>query len=127
MVIKRVLLSIMISLLLLVSVSGVTVVQHYCQGKLMAESIYSTPHHCCGDSCPYCSDKVVSLRVSDTFLLSANHFDFDNNWMKVMDHFITAEDIKPLFTSNFQANCQKEVPPLIVLQPALSKIQVYRI
>ncbi|HUW05554.1 MAG TPA: hypothetical protein VMW01_04770 [Williamwhitmania sp.] len=127
MVIKRVLLSVMVSLLLLVSASGVTVVQHYCHGRLMAESLYKTPPQCCGDSCPYCSDKVVSLRLSDSFQLSANYVDFGNSWLVAIPQYFISDEGQPLFAFNSLTISSKESPPLIVSQPALSKIQVYRI
>ncbi len=56
------------ALLLMVSTSGVTVAEHFCEGVLVSASILTTPEPC--DNMPKgcCEDKRVHYEVKDDFI-----------------------------------------------------------
>jgi hypothetical protein len=59
---------IVMALLLMVSTSGVTVAEHFCEGVLVSASILTTPEPC--DNMPKgcCEDKRVHYEVKDDFI-----------------------------------------------------------
>jgi len=61
--------SIVISLLLLVVITGVTVNMHYCGSHLYSLKIYLQPDKCCNNNqCGHCKDKSIIIKVHDDFL-----------------------------------------------------------
>ncbi len=59
----RKLLHIIMSLILLVSISGFSVYKHYCQNELVAVSVFPDADHCNQDSCDDCADTTMSCRL----------------------------------------------------------------
>jgi len=61
----RKLLHIIMSLLLLVAISGFSIYKHYCQNKLIAVSVFSDSDHCNqDDSCDDCTDITMNCRIN---------------------------------------------------------------
>ncbi|MEZ5011652.1 MAG: hypothetical protein R2744_08680 [Bacteroidales bacterium] len=69
-------LNIVISMLLLVSTTGVTVTRHYCGNNLRSVSLLEQPSPCCDDpGC--CHNEYETIKVKDEFSVSSSHFNFE--------------------------------------------------
>lgn len=66
----------LITLLLLLGTSGLTITRHYCGGRLMNISIYSSPDNCCKGDCPGCHNEKIKFRITDQFESSQARIDF---------------------------------------------------
>lgn len=66
---------IIISLLLLVSTTGMTFSMHYCGGELISTSINKEIKSCCNDECGCCKNEFLRFEVEDDFInsLKANN------------------------------------------------------
>ncbi len=60
-------LHIILSLMLLVSTTGVTLSMHYCGGKYVSTSLFVKADSCCSEVCGCCEDKSVHYEVEEDF------------------------------------------------------------
>lgn len=60
-------LHIILSLMLLVSTTGITFSMHYCGGQYVSTSLFVEPDSCCGDGCGCCENKSVHYEVEEDF------------------------------------------------------------
>ncbi len=60
-------LHIILSLVLLVSTTGVTFSMHYCGGQYVSTSLFVEADSCCGDACGCCENKNVHYEVDDDY------------------------------------------------------------
>ncbi|WP_439184176.1 HYC_CC_PP family protein [Carboxylicivirga taeanensis] len=60
-------LHIILSLILLVSTTGITFSMHYCGGKYVSTSLYVEMDTCCDDGCGCCENKNIHYEVEEDF------------------------------------------------------------
>ena len=68
---------IIISLILLVSTSGLTISRHYSMGKLFDVSLIGEADHCCTVPCDCCKDEFEFHKLEVEFVGSDIHVSFD--------------------------------------------------
>lgn len=61
--------------MLIFATSGITIYRHYCCGRLVDTSIYTTTKHCCETHCPGCRNEIINLRIADQFESYQNRID----------------------------------------------------
>ncbi|MBS2212916.1 hypothetical protein KEM09_15970 [Carboxylicivirga mesophila] len=104
-------LHIVLSLMLLVSTTGVTFSMHYCGGKYVSTSLFVEADSCCGDGCGCCENKSVHYEVEEDYtgpvisalepaieldlLIELFHFEIDAEELSILSVKRTFEDISP--------------------------------
>jgi hypothetical protein len=78
--------NIVIALLLLTMTSGMTIIRHYCGSNLSEVAVFSTPHNCCGDHCPFCHNEKITIRITDQFQSSNVNADLSAGFKTLMQH-----------------------------------------
>ena len=58
------------SILLLVSIIGISINKHYSGKELYSVSIFSEPDSCCDEPCDCCNETTEVFQITDVFLLS---------------------------------------------------------
>jgi len=76
---------ILIAVLLIFATSGVTIYRHYCCGKLVNTSLYSTTRHCCETNCPGCRNEIINLRIADQFESFQNRIDLKPSFNTLLE------------------------------------------
>lgn len=67
---------IVITVILLVSTTGITVTRHYCGSNLRSSTLIGEPESCC-DTPGCCHNEKEHFKIDENFALSAFLFDFD--------------------------------------------------
>jgi len=115
-----------ISVLLVLTTTGVTLSRHYCNSQLVSSSVFGKAHNCCGSHCKSCHDEVSAFRVSDNFVSStlkiSQPHQFSLDWLILTNiHLSTLASENNLHTTQFQFSSS---PPIADNPPAL--LQVFR-
>jgi hypothetical protein len=76
---------ILIIIVLLFGTTGLTITRHYCGRNLMHTSLYSAPDNCCKGDCPGCHNEKISLRITDQFESTQDHFDFKSGFKTLLE------------------------------------------
>ena len=110
-----VLLSILITLLFLVSNSGIVVSAHWCGGKLASVDLFANGEHKCKcgkkamkPNC--CTDKTVQLKANND-LSKTTHFSFKISTLKFLFAFLTPVDLLPSVQFQYAASDFYHPPP----------------
>jgi hypothetical protein len=77
---------IFVILMLLLGTTGVTITRHYCAGRLVGTSLFSTPKHCCGGDCPMCHNEKINLRITDNFQSAQSQVNFSAGFKTLLEH-----------------------------------------
>lgn len=119
----RLLLHIIISLLLLISTSGMVVSKHYCGGAFYDVSVYFSPDDCCGDTCDGCRNENEVLQVDDDFYIvqAIEHSIFVQLDIFMDNKATYCAVVRSVSTNDFNIN----EPPPDGVNVLLSKYQLY--
>ena len=66
----KILSSILLSLIIIISTSGIFVSEHFCCNKLMSVSFFTNAKKCCDNNCPYCKNINHSYKVKTKVIQS---------------------------------------------------------
>lgn len=69
----KILSSILLSLIIIISTSGIFVSEHYCSNQLISVSFFSNSKKCCDDSCPFCKNVNHSYKVKTKVVQTESH------------------------------------------------------
>ncbi|OFX38142.1 MAG: hypothetical protein A2X08_09025 [Bacteroidetes bacterium GWA2_32_17] len=76
----KITLNILISVLFLLSTSGIFISEHYCGNNLVSVSFFSNAKKCCDDSCPFCKNVNHTYKVKTKVVKSNNiSLEINNN------------------------------------------------
>ena len=71
--------------MLIFATSGITIYRHYCCGRLVDTSIYTTTKHCCETHCPGCRNEIINLRIADQFESFQNRIDLQPGYKTLLE------------------------------------------
>lgn len=93
----KVAINILISVIFLLSTSGILISEHYCGNNLISVSFFSSAKKCCDDTCPFCKNINHSYKVK-TKVVQSNNISLvtTNNIISLFD----LSYIGPLFLNN---------------------------
>jgi len=77
---------IIIILLLLCGTTGFTITRHYCGGRLMHASLFSTPGNCCKEDCNCCHNEKIKIHITDQFETSTFRTDFKAGFKTLLEN-----------------------------------------
>ena len=131
----RNIINIAFSFLILLSVSGISINQHFCKDQLVDvhtgifDSVKQQNHDCCDDmtknfderattcdvddeneKCPYCHDKELQLKVKDYFVTTDFNYEFKQQagLVKTLSYEIV---VSLFFTGDYHNLYNRFIPP----------------
>lgn len=78
---------ILLIVMLVFATSGITIYRHYCCGRFVTASVYSTTSHCCETNCPGCRNEIINLRITDQFDSFQNQMDFHTGFKTLLKQY----------------------------------------
>ena len=90
--------NIILSLLILVSSTGIAINKHFCKNEIKSVAIYLTPESCCKVPCKCCHNETVTIKKTvEDYSFSTLDFNFDNYsidfinvWQNLKSNFLPA-------------------------------------
>lgn len=71
--------NIILSLLILVSSTGIAINKHYCKNEVKSVAVYLTAESCCKAPCKCCHNETVTIKKTvEDYSFSTFSFNFDN-------------------------------------------------
>ena len=114
--------NIAVSLVFLVSTTGITLHKHYSDGELFDFSIFGKAKSCCETHCGCCKDETVTFQLHTDIMgsafqhVDAPHFDHILQVIQI-DHLV-----QPLFSANLPEHSFSDSSPPTV-KPELALLQ----
>lgn len=116
---------IVLTLLLLVSTSGVTFSMHYCGGALVSTSINVEAKSCCEDNTGCCENKTLHFEVEDDYVSPVQVTNLETVALDILCPILFVLNLELLNNEDKDAQSLNDSSPPPTIQTRLSLLQTY--